>query len=179
MQLEVLNNEIISCFDEFIKEKIYYEKIDSTQLECWRLANDGKIQSGTMIIADIQTAGIGTHGRVWHTSEKGNIALSMYFKTNNLKISAIKDLPVKIAYFIAEKISLIYKVNLDIKYPNDLMWHDKKVGGILVETKIQAEKVKEIVIGIGINVTQEVFPIEISKLATSINNILIEDGGDK
>ena len=177
MQLDVFNHNFISQFDTYIKNKIYYETIDSTQLECWRLAKQNKIQSGTMIIANIQTSAIGTHGRRWFTNEKGNIALSMYFKPENLVLEEIRDLPIMIAEFLIAQIYSLTGITLEIKHPNDLMWFGKKVGGILVETKVQSGFVNEIVIGIGINVMQKNFPEEIRDIATSLNNILSESGG--
>ena len=177
MHLENLNAKFISSFDNHIKTKIYYKSIDSTQLECWRLSKKKQITSGTMIISDIQTSAIGTHGRRWFTNEKGNIALSMYFKPENLILEEIKDLPIQIAEFLIAQIYRLTGITLEIKYPNDLMWCGKKVGGILVETKVQSGFVNEIVIGIGINVMQKEFPEEIKETATSINNILCECGG--
>ena len=177
MHLENLNVKFISSFDTHIKNKIYYKSIDSTQLECWRLSKKKQITSGTMIISDIQTAAIGTHGRRWVTNEKGNIALSMYFKPEGLILEEIRDLPIKIAEFLISQIYTLTGITLEIKCPNDLMWRGKKVGGILVETKVQAGFVNEIVIGIGINVMQKEFPDEIKEVATSINNILCECGG--
>ena len=94
MQLENLNAKFISSFDNHIKTKKYYKSIDSTQLECWRLSKKKQITSGTMIISDIQTSAIGTHGRRWVTNEKGNIA----------------------------PIYILTGITLEIKYPNDLMW---------------------------------------------------------
>ena len=179
MHLENLNAKFISSFDNHIKTKIYYKSIDSTQLECWRLSKKKQITSGTMIISDIQTSAIGTHGRRWFTNEKGNIALSMYFKPEGLVLEEIRDLPIKIAEFLIAQIYFLIGITLEIKCPNDLMWHGKKVGGILVETKVQAGFVNEIVIGIGINVAQKEFPSEIENIATSINNILCEIGGFK
>lgn len=177
MQLDVFNHNFISQFDTYIKNKIYYETIDSTQLECWRLAKQNKIQSGTMIIANAQTSAIGTHGRRWITNEIGNIALSMYFKPEGLILEEIRDLPIQIAEFLIAQIHKLTGITLEIKHPNDLMWHGKKVGGILVETKVQSGFVNEIVIGIGINVMQKEFPEEIRDIATSLNNILCESGG--
>ena len=60
----------------------FYEEIDSTQNEIFRRIKKGQIINGSVIMADIQTAGKGTHGRIWHTDEKGNIALSFYIQTN-------------------------------------------------------------------------------------------------
>ena len=49
---------------------IFYKKIDSTQNEIWRLIESKTIKNKTLIMADIQTNGKGTHGRIWHTDEE-------------------------------------------------------------------------------------------------------------
>ena len=62
----------------------------------------------------------------------------------------------------------LYKVKLTIKSPNDLMLNDKKVGGILTESKVSSEIVKFLVIGIGINTEKMNFTDDIKNIATSI-----------
>ncbi|MBQ8299632.1 MAG: hypothetical protein IJX99_07280 [Clostridia bacterium] len=109
------------------KNIIYYETIDSTQLEAWRLGSAGKIESGTMIVADIQTAGIGTHGRTWITDENDNIAISMYFRTE-CEIEKIKNITTKIAEKIVSILKVQIGVELNIKKPNDIYWNGKKLG---------------------------------------------------
>ena len=67
------------------KNIIHYSKIDSTQNEIWRLIPK-KLPTGTLVIADIQTAGRGTHGRSWYSS-KNNISFSFYIKTDSFSSS--------------------------------------------------------------------------------------------
>ena len=62
----------------------------------------------------------------------------------------------------------IYKINLSIKEPNDIVYKGKKIGGILTQCKTNSENVKYIVVGIGINTTKEKFSNDIKELATSI-----------
>lgn len=57
---------------------LHFKTIDSTQSEVWRLINKNA-PSGTIVIADIQTAGKGTHGRIWHTDNENNIAFSFLY----------------------------------------------------------------------------------------------------
>ena len=64
----------------------------------------------------------------------------------------------------------MYSIKLDIKEPNDLYSHGKKVGGILTQTKLVGENVKYLVIGIGINTSQKEFAEEVKNIATSIKN---------
>ena len=61
-----------------------------------------------------------------------------------------------------------YKIELEIKQPNDIVYHAKKVGGILTETKLASEQVKYLVVGIGINTLKMQFTDDIKELATSI-----------
>ena len=153
------------------KNIIYYKEIDSTQKEIWRRIENGTIGDGTVIIADIQTDGIGTHGRKWYTSQQGNIAFSFAICPN-----------------ISEIFKEIYNIELSIKNPNDIVIDNKKIGGILTQTKLQAEIVKYLVIGIGINTNQLEFDKEIKDIASSIkkefnisidNNIVIQEFGHK
>ena len=77
----------------------HYHAIDSTQTQIWRLVKSHNIINGTVVIADIQTAGKGTHGRVWHTDETGNVAFSMYIETN-CNIEQIEGITLEIAEVI-------------------------------------------------------------------------------
>lgn len=63
-----------------------------------------------------------------------------------------------------------YNVQLSIKHPNDIVFNEKKIGGILTQSKVSGNKLKYLVTGIGLNTNQEHFNHEISKNATSIKN---------
>ena len=134
----------------------YYEKIDSTQLEVWRRINKKQMENGT-------------HGRIWHTDERNNIAFSFYIKSN-CDISRLDGMTTEVAETILEVLKKTYNINLKIKKPNDIIYNNKKIGGILCETKIVGEKVKAIVIGIGINTNKKDFPEDIKQIASSILN---------
>lgn len=145
---------------------IYYESIDSTQSEAWRQVKK-KVENGTVIFANMQTNGMGTHGRRWYTDEKDNIALSIVLYPN-CKIEKLNNITIDIANAIVEVFKEFYLINLDIKYPNDIVYGGKKLGGILTETRLCGEMVKDLVIGIGLNLNQVEFKNEIKEIATSI-----------
>jgi len=149
------------------KNIIYYEKIDSTQKEIWRRIEKSDIENGTVIIAKFQTDAIGTHGRTWYTRKDNNLAFS-FVVFPNCDINKLYNLTYEIAEIIVSILKNKYKVKLDIKLPNDLMINNKKVGGILTETKLQGNIVKCIVIGIGINTNSKEDSKEIEKISTSI-----------
>ncbi len=128
------------------KCNFHYDIIDSTQSEVWRLYKENK-PNGTLVVADIQTKGQGTHGRTWHTDEKGDIAFSFFIKPN-CNIHKLDGLTVKIAEIIVKVFENKYGISLYIKKPNDIVFNGKKLGGILTETKVEKEKVKAIAVGI-------------------------------
>ena len=146
---------------------IFYKKIDSTQNEIWRLIESKTIKNKTLIMADIQTNGKGTHGRIWHTDEEKNIAFSYYIEPN-CKSENLEGITIEIAQILVKIFKEFYGIKLDIKKPNDIMIKDKKVGGILTESKVSSEIVKFLVIGIGINTEKMNFTDDIKNIATSI-----------
>ena len=139
---------------------IFYKKIDSTQNEIWRLIESKTIKNKTLIMADIQTNGKGTHGRIWHTDEEKNIAFSYYIETN-CKSENLEGITIEIAQILVKIFKEFYGIKLDIKKPNDIMIKDKKVG-------VSSEIVKFLVIGIGINTEKMNFTDDIKNIATSI-----------
>ena len=147
----------------------FYEEIDSTQNEIFRRIKKGQIINGSVIMADIQTAGKGTHGRIWHTDEKGNIAFSFYIQTN-CEIEWLDGLTIDIAKILVNMFREKYKINIQIKEPNDLMINNKKIGGILTQGKINGKYIRYLVIGIGININKKYFTNDIKDIATSIKN---------
>ena len=161
MQLENLKTNYLG------KEFIYYKEIDSTQDEIWRRIKNNNIKNGTIIMADIQTKGKGTHGRIWHTDETENIACSLYIKTD-CNIKNVEGITIEIAEILVRIFKQKYNIQLDIKKPNDIMFNNKKLGGILTESKVNADKVKLLVIGIGINTEKANFTKDIENIATSI-----------
>lgn len=149
------------------KNCIHYKEIDSTQNEIWRLIENKATPSGTVVYADIQTNGKGTHGRIWHTDEANNIAFSFFIEMN-CNIKKLEGITLKIAEIIIEIFETKYGIKLDIKEPNDIVYKGKKLGGILTETKVIGEIVKYLAVGIGINTSKEKFSDDIKNCATSI-----------
>lgn len=145
-----------------------YEEIDSTQSEIFRLIEKNEIQNGELIIANTQTQGKGTHGRTWYT-QKGNIAFSCYIETN-CKPQKLENITVEIAKILVKIFERNYDIHLEIKEPNDLMFNNKKIGGILTQSKIHADVCKYLVVGIGINNSTTKFDSKIENIATSIKN---------
>lgn len=151
------------------KKVEHYDIIDSTQLEIHRRIKENKIENGLIIITEKQTNGKGTHGRVWHTDEKNNIAFSFY-KEVNCKSQKLDGITIELAQIVLDVFYKLYNIKLNIKFPNDIVYNNKKLGGILTESKINGEITKYIVVGIGINTNQTKFNKDIENIASSIKN---------
>lgn len=153
----------IEKIEKETKQKInYYKEIESTHLHAKEIQNKGD----AVLIAEVQTAGIGTKGRKWHTCENKNIAMTI-IKHPKCKISELEGLTIKIAEDIKEVIKEMYGYELQIKIPNDLMLNNKKICGILTEVHTQGEKIEYLLISIGFNVNETEFG-EFNDIATSL-----------
>lgn len=141
MQLEGLTTKMLG------RNLIYYQEVDSTQLEIERKIKKNEIKSGTILLTEIQTKGKGTHGRKWYTDEKNNIAFSFFLEAD-CEIKKLEGITIEIAETLVEVLETLYSISLQIKFPNDLVFHGKKIGGILTETKVRGEKVEAIIVGI-------------------------------
>ena len=151
------------------KNILFFNEIDSTQKEAKRRINKGEAKNGEIIIANNQLEGEGTHGRKWYTGENENIAFSIILFPN-CNINKLKKLTIIIAECIVETINMLYNIKLQIKEPNDIVCNNKKIGGILTQIVTNDEIVKNIIIGVGLNVNQNEFPEEISCIASSLKN---------
>lgn len=160
--------KLINLKTDFLgRNFVFYKKIDSTQSEIWRLVKNGNIKNGSLIMSEIQTKGKGTHGKKWYTDESDNIAFSFYVNTE-CEIKQLDKITIEIANTIVEIIKEKYNIDLKVKEPNDITIDGKKIGGILTESRINNEKVKFLVIGIGLNTSKMNFNNDIKDLATSI-----------
>ncbi len=157
------------------KNIIYYKSIDSTQKEIYRrLEKNEKIENGTVILAEKQINGIGTHDRKWYSAKGENISFS-FILYPNCSIKKLEGFTIKIAEILVNEIKKVCNASLQIKEPNDLVHEGKKVGGILTKSTTNKNKVKQIVIGIGINVNSISFPEELQNTAISLKQITKTD----
>lgn len=146
-------------------EILLYNEIDSTQEEAKRIMN--KVKEGTVIIANNQIDGKGTHGKKWYTEKNSNIIMSIILFPN-IEVEKLKNITLDIASVIVDTIYELYNYKLTISYPNDIVLNGKKLGGILTNISTRGGIAKDIIIGIGLNINQVQFPEEIVDIATSL-----------
>ncbi len=153
----------------------HFASVDSTnQLALY--AAQGGAQWGVWI-ADEQTAGRGRGGHTWHSAPGDGIYVSALV-TPWIPMSHARDLPLLAGVAVQAAVLECTGLQLDLRWPNDLMFGEKKCGGILVESASGAARegwgtkfgpaLKYAVIGIGLNVRHSDFPPELRKIATSL-----------
>ena len=139
---------------ELGKKVEYYNRLDSTNNEAWELIEEGK-QHGTIVITDNQFNGKGQKNNSWNMIAGKGLAFSLILDKNYPnKYSGLISLATGLA--VVESLKK-RGVETKLKWPNDIFADDKKLGGILCESKIIENKLKKIVIGVGINVNETIF----------------------
>ena len=128
-----------------------YNEIDSTNDEAKRIEG---IKDFHIFITEKQTKGRGRHGKKWSSPNSGNIYMTISTSQNTSQINPISLISGLICKKAIDK--LIRKPSIMLKWPNDILFNDKKIGGILVETEINKENIKTIIgIGINLNINKE------------------------
>ena len=129
---------------------IYHEKIESTMPEAFRLAMEGSAE-GTVVLAENQTKGRGRLGRGW-VSPKGKGIYASIVLRPKFSLAEVAKLTLLTAVALSEAIEKTTGLTPQIKWPNDLLIGNKKVAGILTEMNADMDRVRFIIVGIGINV---------------------------
>lgn len=149
------------------KNPVFRAVTGSTNTDAAELAAAGAVH-GTLVIADRQQAGRGRRGRVWESPAGENVFMSIVLRP---RIPAEKApmLTLVMALALAEGISAISGVQAGIKWPNDIVIHRHKICGILTEMHMNSDgSIRDIVIGVGINVNMQEFPASIRDMAGSL-----------
>jgi BirA family transcriptional regulator, biotin operon repressor / biotin---[acetyl-CoA-carboxylase] ligase len=139
----------------------WFPTIGSTMTEASRLAAEG-CPSLTIVGADEQTAGQGRYGRAWHSEAGLGLYVSIVLR-HSLSFDSLPVVTLALALATVEAILKATGISCDIRWPNDILVHSKKCGGILAQLEGSA-----IIAGIGINVNQAEFPAELQNIASSL-----------
>lgn len=139
-----------------------YETIDSTNLEAARLLTSGNAFHGLTILAHHQTEGRGQLGRNWYAAPGKHLAMSVILQPSHQPVNELPLLSMKISLALTKAIQItVPEIHPKIKWPNDIYAEDKKLAGILIENSLHSGMIQHSIIGIGMNVNEETFSIEI------------------
>jgi BirA family biotin operon repressor/biotin-[acetyl-CoA-carboxylase] ligase len=150
------------------KNMFHFFSIDSTNAFASRLLNHGrKVPDGTVIIAESQTAGKGRRGRSWHSEQEHGLYFSVVLRPPiSPGFAPLFTLGTAVALHNA--IESKTGLQVDIKWPNDLLVNGLKICGILAEMQSEFDRVNSLIIGVGVNVNHTGFPADIAETATSL-----------
>jgi BirA family biotin operon repressor/biotin-[acetyl-CoA-carboxylase] ligase len=146
----------------------HFYTVDSTNAFAMRLIEHGyRVADGTVVIAESQTAGKGRLGRSWLSERESGLYLTVVlYPKAPPSLAPLLTLGTTIAAHNA--IQRVTGLNTDIKWPNDLLAGGRKVCGVLAEMQAEVDRIKMMIVGIGINVNHDAFPEEIAGRATSL-----------
>ncbi|MCM1191905.1 MAG: biotin--[acetyl-CoA-carboxylase] ligase [Butyrivibrio sp.] len=144
----------------------YFNELDSTNLRA-KLEADNGAPEGTLVVADMQTAGRGRRGRSWSSPGGTNVYFTLILRPSFGPDKA-PMVTLVMALAVAEGIYETCGLAAEIKWPNDVIVHGKKVCGILTEMSADRGVIRHVVIGVGVNVGQQEFPPEIAAVAASL-----------
>jgi BirA family transcriptional regulator, biotin operon repressor / biotin---[acetyl-CoA-carboxylase] ligase len=117
-----------------------------------------------IVVADSQSAGRGRSSNLWFSPAGENIYCSLLLKP---EASYLHRIPFVAGLAIAKTLAAL-GLKVDLKWPNDLLVGNRKIGGILVQSAMEAGALKYAVVGFGINVNTRSFPESLKETATSI-----------
>nr|WP_315163893.1 biotin--[acetyl-CoA-carboxylase] ligase [uncultured Flavobacterium sp.] len=136
---------------------IKLDAIDSTNEFLKALSNKEKLENFTVVTAENQTKGKGQMGSEWSSEIGKNLIMSILIKDYLFDINQIFNLNIAVSLAVIETLESINIPDLSIKWPNDILSYNKKIGGILIENSIKSDGTILSVVGLGLNVNQTNF----------------------
>ncbi len=148
----------------------YYEKIGSTNDMALSWGNEGE-RDFSIVIANEQLTGRGRNGRIWQTPPDSALAFSLLLIPNIREEKNISLFTGLGALALVDTLRQHYALDAKIKWPNDVLVNGEKLAGILVEANWQGDKIKNIVLGMGVNVYKNSVPNNVLFPATSLEEL--------
>lgn len=167
---KISGNEIqLGLQTKFIGREVHYEEsVTSTQKVAHKLAYED-VPEGAIVVAEEQVTGRGRLDRTWFSPKYTGIWVSIILKPT-IPPQKAPQLTLLAAVGVVRGIKAAAGIQCEIKWPNDILINGKKVVGILTELQAEADRINAVIIGIGINVNQQLehFPEDLRETATSL-----------
>ncbi len=148
------------------KKVLRYGAVVSTNMLAKKMAQD-KVEEGTVILGESQTVGRGRKNREWYSPPGGLWFSIILYPELDPKNSMLATMCASVA--VVEGIKRVTDISADVKWPNDVLIDGKKVAGILTEIHAVPGELKYVVVGIGINVNNDI-PTELRETAVSMKD---------
>ncbi len=150
LNLVILNNIIILTI-------IKLDAIDSTNTFLKQLAKQEKPEDGTVVVTREQLAGRGQKGNSWTSVAGKSLCFSMFKSFSRIQAQDQFYISIIVSLSILQELRQLNIPNIAIKWPNDIMSANKKIGGILIENVLEGSIIKSSIIGVGVNVNESSF----------------------
>jgi BirA family biotin operon repressor/biotin-[acetyl-CoA-carboxylase] ligase len=154
---------------------MYRPSTESTMDDARRMLERWRVGHGAVVLAETQTAGRGRGGRSWVSPPDVNLHFTLLIVPPPKGLRPLPYVAPLAMALAVEEVAHKHSAHLrvDLKWPNDLLVGDKKLGGVLIETGVNAEGQTVALIGVGVNVNLDVaeYP-EIAGIATSVKEAL-------
>ena len=135
---------------------IYLDKVDSTNRYLLEYQpTEG--EDATICVADFQTAGRGCGSNSWESERGKNLLFSLLIHPTDIEAREQFHISMAISLAICDAMQSYGMKDVSVKWPNDIYWKDKKLCGILIENRLSGTFIRDSIIGIGLNVNQDVF----------------------
>ena len=144
----------------------HYFRAGSTNSLAMEAAGAGAPE-GSVFLAEQQTSGRGRGGNSWESAPSDGIYCSIVLRPQLAPGDALL-LSLIAGIAVAEAVEQTTGLHPDLRWPNDVLLEERKFCGILTEMNAEATRVRYVVVGIGINVNQPSFPVELEPIATSL-----------
>lgn len=146
----------------------YYKEVDSTQIVTKELAEKG-FDEGVIVIAEKQTGGYGRDKKKW-VSNVGGLWFSILLKPV-IHPNEISKLTLLLGIVVGRVFEKKYRINSEIKWPNDVLVFGKKIAGIITEMSVKENSISWVVAGIGVNINNNL-PKYLENISISLRDIL-------
>jgi BirA family biotin operon repressor/biotin-[acetyl-CoA-carboxylase] ligase len=145
---------------------VFHDVLDSTQGAARALA-EGGAPEGTVVVADRQTSGRGRLGRDWHSPAGVNLYATVVLRPP-LPPARVPQLALVAGLAVADAIAAETGTAAELKWPNDVLVGGRKTAGVLTEMQGELERVRYVLVGMGVNLNETTFPAALRGVATSV-----------
>ncbi|UCD38282.1 MAG: biotin--[acetyl-CoA-carboxylase] ligase [Fidelibacterota bacterium] len=155
------------------RQVTYLASTGSTNAELWRLVDDGRAVPGQLVVTDDQRSGKGRAGRRWFSGPGLGLTFSVFLRPL-LPLEQLGLLSLAAGVAVVDALAN-EGLQAKLKWPNDILVDGRKLGGILIESRVSDNK-PMVVLGVGLNVNEEQadFPEELHLTAVSVRMVLMQ-----
>ena len=130
---------------------------DSTNSYLAALAKNSALKDETIVVTDLQKKGRGQRESVWQSQPTRSLTFSVFKRIGGLSAQQQFTISMLVTVAVADYLQKLSGTAITVKWPNDIMAAGKKCGGILIENQVRGSAIKSTIVGVGLNINEEVF----------------------